>query len=150
MERTLAIIKPDGVVSGYIGEVVRRIESEKLRIVAMRMEQLDARRAEGFYYVHRDRPFFGSLVDFMTSGPVLLMVLEGDGAIAKWRKLMGATDPKKAERATIRKDLATSMEKNVAHGSDAPEAAAFEINYFFNGLQIFHHDREKVLKSGGK
>ncbi len=131
MERTLAIVKPDGVASGLIGEVVKRIEQEGLRIVAMRMEHLTRTKAEGFYGVHRERPFFGSLVEFMTSGPCVLMMLEGDSAISRWRSLMGATDPAKADPGTIRRDMATSIERNVVHGSDAPETAAFETDYFF-------------------
>lgn len=131
MERTLAIVKPDGVASGLIGEVVKRIEQEGLRIVAMRMEHLTRTKAEGFYGVHRERPFFGSLVEFMTSGPCVLMMLEGNSAISRWRSLMGATDPAKADPGTIRRDMATSIERNVVHGSDAPDTAAFETDYFF-------------------
>jgi nucleoside-diphosphate kinase len=136
MERTLAIVKPDGVASGFIGEVVKRIETEGLRIVAMRMEHLTRTKAEGFYYVHKERPFFGSLVEFMISGPCVLMILEGDNAIKRWRTLMGATDPQKADPGTIRRDMASGIERNVAHGSDAPETAAFETGYFFKGSEI--------------
>ncbi len=136
MERTLAIIKPDGVASGYVGEVIKRIEQEGLRIVAMRMEHLNRTRAEGFYYVHKERPFFNDLVAFMTEGPVVLMTLEGDNAIKRWRSLMGATDPSKADPGTIRRDMATNIERNVVHGSDAPETAAFETGYFFKGSEM--------------
>ncbi|MBL0175551.1 MAG: nucleoside-diphosphate kinase [Ignavibacteria bacterium] len=136
MQRTLAIVKPDGVASGLIGEVVKRIEQEGLRIVAMRMEHLTRSKAEGFYYVHRSRPFFNSLVEFMTSGPCVLMVLDGPEAIPRWRALMGATDPQKAAPGTIRRDMATGIERNVVHGSDAPDTASYEVNYFFTGTQI--------------
>jgi len=136
MERTLAIIKPDGTAARLIGEVIRRIEDEGLVIVAMRMELLSERKAEGFYFVHRHKPFFHSLVKFMTSGPVVLMVLEGDNAISRWRTLMGATDPRKADAGTIRRDLATDIERNVVHGSDGPDTAVYEINYFFKGDEL--------------
>jgi nucleoside-diphosphate kinase len=136
MERTLAIIKPDGVAAGGIGEVVKRIEQEGLRIAGMRMERLTRTQAEGFYYVHREKPFFSSLMEFMTSGPVVLMVLEGEQAIKRWRALMGATNPEKADPGTIRRDMATSIERNIVHGSDAPDTASYEVNYFFTGLQI--------------
>jgi nucleoside-diphosphate kinase len=136
MQRTLAIVKPDGVAAGLIGEVVKRIEQEGLRIVAMRMEHMTRTRAEGFYYVHRERPFFGSLIQFMTSGPAVLMALEGEDAITRWRALMGATDPQKAAPGTIRRDMATSIERNVVHGSDAPDTASYEVNYFFTGSDI--------------
>ncbi len=136
MQRTLAIVKPDGVAAGLIGEVVKRIEQEGLRIVGMRMEHLTQSKAEGFYYVHRERPFFGSLMEFMTSGPVVLMALEGENAIPRWRSLMGATNPEDADPGTIRKDMATSIEKNVVHGSDAEDTASFEVNYFFTGTDL--------------
>ena len=136
MQRTLAIVKPDGVAAGLIGEVIKRIEGEGLRIVAMRMEHLTQTKAEGFYYVHRDKPFFGSLMEFMTSGPVVLMALEGVDAIKRWRSLMGATNPQKADPGTIRRDMATSIERNVAHGSDAVDTASFEVNYFFTGTEL--------------
>ena len=136
MERTLSIIKPDGVAKNIIGEVVKRFETAGIKIVAMKMIQLTKTQAQGFYAVHKERPFFDSLTDFMTSGPIVLMVLEGDDVIAKNRKLMGATNFKEAEEGTIRKDFATDIEKNVVHGSDAPETAAFEIGYFFNSLEI--------------
>jgi nucleoside-diphosphate kinase len=136
MERTLSIIKPDGVKRGVIGEVVKRLEESHINIVAMKMIYMTKNQAEGFYAVHRERPFFGSLTDFMSSGPAVVMVLEGEGVIAQYRKLMGATNFEEAEEGTIRKDFATDIEKNVVHGSDAPETAAFEINYFFNSFEI--------------
>jgi nucleoside-diphosphate kinase len=136
MERTLAIVKPDGVAAGVIGEVVKRIEQEGLRIIGMRMEHLTRTKAEGFYYVHRERPFFPSLMEFMTSGPVLLMALEGDNAIKRWRSLMGATNPENADPGTIRRDMATNIERNVVHGSDAVDTASFEVNYFFVGTEL--------------
>jgi nucleoside-diphosphate kinase len=136
MERTLAIVKPDGVAAGLIGEVVKRIEQEGLRVVAMRMEHLTQTKAEGFYYVHRERPFFKSLIEFMTSGPAVLMALEGENAIVRWRTLMGVTDPQKADPGTIRRDMATNIERNVVHGSDAKDTASFEVNYFFSGTEL--------------
>ncbi len=137
LERTLSIVKPDGVSRNLIGEVYRRFEQAGLRIVAARMLQLSEREAEGFYAVHRERPFFRDLVRYMTSGPVVVQVLEGESAIARNREIMGATDPKKAAQGTIRADFALSIEQNVVHGSDAPETAAFEIGYFFAVTQIF-------------
>ena len=137
LERTLSIVKPDGVSRNLIGEVYRRFEQAGLTLVAARMLQLSQREAEGFYAVHRDRPFFRDLVRYMTSGPVVVQVLQGDNAITKNRELMGATDPKKAAKGTIRADLAISIEQNVVHGSDSPETAAFEIGYFFATTQIF-------------
>jgi len=131
IERTLSIVKPDGVEKGIIGKVISRFESAGLKPVAMRMARLSTAEAEGFYAVHRARPFFADLVKFMTSGPVVLMVLEGEGAIARNREVMGATDPKKAADGTIRKDFATDIEKNTVHGSDSPETAKVEISYFF-------------------
>jgi len=136
MERTLSIIKPDGVSRGLVGEVVRRFETNGIRIAAMKMIHMTRAQAEGFYAVHRERPFFGSLIDFMSSGPAVVMVLEGENAIAKNRDLMGATNYKDAAEGTIRRDFATDIEKNVVHGSDAPETAAFEISYFFNTFEI--------------
>ena len=137
IERTLSIVKPDGVGRNLIGEVYRRFEGAGLRVIAARMVQLSQAEAEGFYAVHRERPFFKDLVKFMTSGPVMVQVLEGEGAIAKNREVMGATDPKKAAPGTIRADLAESIEANTVHGSDAPETAAQEIAYFFRGTEIF-------------
>lgn len=136
MERTLSIIKPDGVARGLIGEVIKRFEANDIKIVAMKMLHLTRKQAEGFYAVHKERPFFNSLMDFMTSGPIVVMVLEGNNVIAKNRELMGATNFEEAAEGTIRRDFATDIEKNVVHGSDAPEPAAFEMNYFFNNLEI--------------
>jgi nucleoside-diphosphate kinase len=150
MERTLAIIKPDAVATGLIGEVLQRIGASGLQVVAMKMLHLTTRKAEGFYYVHRSKAFFRTLVDFMSSGPVVVMVLEGDKAIERWRELMGATDPAEAAKGTIRKDYGFSIEKNVVHGSDGQDTATFEISYFFNGLEIFRIDPEKVRQSGTK
>jgi nucleoside-diphosphate kinase len=135
-ERTFSIIKPDAVKAGKAGQILARIEGAGFKAVALRMRHLTKGEAEGFYYVHKARPFFGSLVDFMTSGPCITMVLEKDGAIAALRELMGATDPQKAAAGTIRKDFAESIEANAMHGSDAPETAAFEIGYFFAGLEL--------------
>ena len=136
IERTLSIVKPDGVARNLIGEVLRRFEKAGLRIVAARMMHLSQQEAEGFYAVHRERPFFKDLVKFMTSGPVLVQVLEGEGAIAKNREVMGATDPKKAASGTIRADLASTIDENVVHGSDAPDTAAREIAYFFREIEV--------------
>jgi nucleoside-diphosphate kinase len=135
-ERTLAIVKPDGVEKGLVGELIRRFEVAGLRVVALKMVRLDAAEAGGFYHVHQSRPFFGSLVSFMTSGPIVPMVLEGEDAIARVRLLMGATDPKKADPGTIRREFASSIEKNIVHGSDGPETARFEVGYFFDALEI--------------
>jgi nucleoside-diphosphate kinase len=136
IERTLSIVKPDGVGRNLIGEVLGRLEKAGLRVVAARMMHLSQSEAEGFYAVHRERPFFRDLVKFMTSGPVMVQVLEGEGAIAKNRDVMGATDPKKAAPGTIRADLARSIEENIVHGSDAPETAAREITYFFREIEV--------------
>jgi nucleoside-diphosphate kinase len=136
MERTLSIIKPDGVLRGLVGDVIKRIEGRGLKIVAMKMLHLTQGQARGFYAVHRERPFFEGLTTFMSSGPAVVMVLEGDNAIARWRELMGATDYRKAAEGTIRREFATDIEKNVVHGSDALETAAFEIGYFFNRFEI--------------
>ena len=136
IQRTLSIIKPDAVAKNVIGKIYSRFETNGLRIVAAQMRQLSRTEAEGFYAVHRERPFFKALVDFMISGPVMIQVLEGENAIAKNRELMGATDPKKAEKGTIRADFAESIDANAVHGSDAPETAAVEIAYFFPTLAI--------------
>ena len=136
IQRTLSIIKPDAVAKNVIGKIYSRFETNGLRIVAAQMRQLSRAEAEGFYAVHRERPFFKALVDFMISGPVMIQVLEGENAIAKNRELMGATDPKKAEKWTIRADFAESIDANAVHGSDAPETAAVEIAYFFPTLAI--------------
>ncbi len=136
MERTLSIIKPDGVAKGLIGEVIKRFEGAGLKIVAMKMIHLSKKEAEGFYAVHRGKGFYDSLTDFMSSGPCVVMILEGPKAIAKNRELMGATNPKDADPGTIRRDYASSIEQNIVHGSDGPETAAFEMGYFFNALEI--------------
>ena len=136
LERTLSIVKPDGVSRNLIGEVYRRFEQAGLSIIAARMLHLSQREAEGFYAVHRERPFFKDLVKYMTSGPVVVQVLEGENAIARNREIMGATDPKKAAKGTIRAEFALSIEQNVVHGSDAPETAAQEIGYFFRTTEL--------------
>lgn len=136
LERTLSIVKPDGVQKNLIGEVYRRFEKAGLRIVAARMMQLSTRDAEGFYAVHRERPFYKDLVRYMTSGPVIVQVLEGDDAVTRNREIMGATDPKKAAPGTIRADLAASIEENVVHGSDSAENAAREIAFFFPETEL--------------
>jgi len=136
LERTLSIVKPDGVKANQIGEVYRRFEKAGLSIVAARMQQLSQREAEGFYAVHRERPFFRDLVRYMSSGPVMVQVLEGENAIALNRDIMGATDPKKAAPGTIRADLASSIEQNVVHGSDAPDTAVREIAFFFSTTEL--------------
>lgn len=136
-ERTLGIIKPDGIVRNLIGEVFSRIEAAGLKVAAARMHQLDKAEAEGFYAVHEGKPFFNSLVEFMISGPVVLFVIEGEQAILKWREIMGATDPTKADQGTIRRDFAENIERNTVHGSDAPETAKFEVGYFFDEGNIF-------------
>jgi nucleoside-diphosphate kinase len=136
MERTLSIIKPDGVAKGLIGEVIKRFESNGLKVAAMKMISMSKKQAEGFYDVHREKSFFDSLTDFMSSGPCVVLILEGEGAIQRNRKLMGATDFTKADPGTIRADFASSIEKNIVHGSDGPETAKTEIGYFFNALEI--------------
>ncbi|MEE9613664.1 MAG: nucleoside-diphosphate kinase [Thermodesulfobacteriota bacterium] len=136
-ERTLSIVKPDGVRKNVVGEVIGRFEKAGLRLSAVKMASLTQAQAEGFYAVHAERPFFKSLTEFMTSGPVVLMVLEGEGAIKKVRDIMGATNPADAAEGTIRKEFADSIEFNIVHGSDAPETAAFETGYFFNALERF-------------
>jgi nucleoside-diphosphate kinase len=137
IERTLSIIKPDAVAKNVIGQIYSRFENAGLKIVASRMAWLSEREAGGFYAVHKERPFFNDLVKFMTSGPVMIQVLEGDNAIAKNRELMGATDPKKADKGTIRADFAESIDANAVHGSDAPETAAVEIAFFFPGMNTY-------------
>jgi len=136
LERTLSIVKPDGVSKNLIGEVIKRFETRKLRVVALKMVKLSKAEAQGFYAVHRERPFFSSLTDFMSSGPCVVMVLQGENAISTVREIMGATDPAKAAPGTIRRDFASNVERNIVHGSDSPESASFEINYFFNALEI--------------
>jgi nucleoside-diphosphate kinase len=137
LERTLSIVKPDGVYRNLIGEVYRRFEAAGLKVIAARMTQLDEREARAFYAVHKERPFYADLVRYMTSGPVVVQVLAGEGAIAKNRDIMGATDPKKAAKGTIRADLAESIERNVVHGSDAAETAAHEIAFFFRSTELY-------------
>jgi len=136
VQRTLTIIKPDAVAKGVAGQIIARMEHAGLVILAAKLVHLTPAQAGGFYYVHRERPFYGSLCAFMTQGPCLPMVLEGEGAIARLRDLMGATDPAKAAAGTIRRDFASSIEANAVHGSDSPESAAFEIGYFFDALEI--------------
>jgi nucleoside-diphosphate kinase len=136
MERTFAIIKPDAVEKKCAGKILDRIESEGFRIVGMRMENLSKQQAEGFYAVHRERPFFGDLTDFMSSGPCVVLCLERENAIAHWRNTMGATNPEEAAEGTLRKQFATNIERNACHGSDAPETAATEIAYFFSGVTL--------------
>jgi nucleoside-diphosphate kinase len=136
MERTLAIIKPDAVASRHTGRIIQRIEEAGFQIRAMEMRRLTTGEAEGFYAVHRERPFFASLTRFMSSGPVVVMALEAPDAIRKWRALMGATDPGKADAGTLRKEFGTSIETNATHGSDAPETAQFEVGYFFPGISL--------------
>ena len=136
MERTFAIIKPDAVKKGHGGRILARIEEAGFTVRAMRLIRMSKREAEGFYAVHKDRPFFGGLTDFMSSGPCIVMALEAPDAIAKWRTLMGATDPAKAEPGTLRKEFGASIDNNATHGSDAPETAAFELSYFFRGMGL--------------
>ena len=136
MERTFAIIKPDAVKKGHGGQILARIEKGGFTVRAMRMIRMSKREAEGFYYVHKDRPFFAGLTDFMSSGPCVVMCLEASDAIRKWRALMGATDPAKAEPGTLRKEFGASIDNNATHGSDAPETAAFELGYFFRGMEL--------------
>lgn len=136
MQRTLSIIKPDGVSRNLIGAVVQKLEKAGLNIIAMKMIHMTKAQAEGFYAVHKERPFFASLTDFMSSGPAVVMVLEGENIISRYRDLMGATNYKDAAEGTIRREFATDIEKNVVHGSDSPESAAFEIGYFFNRFEI--------------
>ncbi len=137
IERTLSIIKPDAVAKNVIGQILTRFEAAGLKIVAARMAQLSRAEAEAFYAVHRERPFFRDLVEFMVSGPIMVQVLEGEGAIAKNRELMGATDPKKADKGTIRADFADSIDANAVHGSDAPETAAVEVAFFFPAMNVY-------------
>ncbi len=136
MEHTLSIVKPDGVGKNIIGEVIRRFESAGLKIKALKMLKLSTDEAKGFYIVHEDKPFYGSLTEFMSSGSVVVMVVEGNNAISKVRELMGATNPKNAVPGTIRADFASDVEHNIVHGSDSPESASFEIPYFFSAVEI--------------
>ena len=136
MQTTFAIIKPDAVKAGHIGTIIQRIEKAGFDIRAMQLRHLSQKDAEGFYAVHRERPFFASLTKFMSSGPVVVLALQAPDAIVKWRTLMGATDPAKADAGTLRKEFGTSIETNATHGSDAPETAAFELGYFFPGIDL--------------
>jgi len=136
LERTLSIVKPDGTEKNVIGEVIGRFEKNRINVIALKMVKLTKEDAEGFYTVHRERPFFGSLTEFMSRGPIVVMALEGENAIAKVREIMGATNPEEAAEGTIRKDLASNIEENTVHGSDSSESAEYEINYFFNALEI--------------
>lgn len=136
MERTLVIVKPDGVKKNLIGEVIKRFEIEGLKVVGLKMVRLSKEAAQGFYHVHKDKPFFESLTDFMSEGPIVAMVLEGERAIERVREIMGATDPKKAASGTIRALYGDNVQENIVHGSDSPESASFEIPYFFNALEI--------------
>jgi len=136
MERTLAIVKPDAFERKLAGKIIERIEREGFRIAAMKLIKLSKKEAEGFYDVHRARPFFADLTDFMSSGPCVVMVLEAEKAISRWRDVMGATDPAKAAQGTLRREFGTAVQTNCTHGSDAPQTAAFEISYFFNALEI--------------
>lgn len=136
MERTFAIIKPDAFAAGNAGKIIARIYEEGFKIIGMKKLFLSKNEAEGFYYVHRERPFFGELTEFMSRGPCIVMVLEAEDAINRWRKVMGATNPEEAEMGTLRKEFGTFIGENATHGSDAPETAAFEISYFFSGLEL--------------
>jgi nucleoside-diphosphate kinase len=136
MERTFAIIKPDAVRKGYAGRILGRIEDAGFRVCALRLIHMSRRDAEGFYHVHRARPFFAGLTEFMSSGPCIVMCLEAPGAILKWRTLMGATDPAKADPGTLRHEFGASIDNNATHGSDAPDTAAFELGYFFRGMEL--------------
>ena len=136
MQRTFAIIKPDAVRKGYSGRILSKIEEAGFVVRGLRMIHMSKREAEGFYYVHKERPFFGGLTDFMSSDPCIVMCLEAPDAIAKWRTLMGATDPAKAEAGTLRKEFGASIDNNATHGSDAPETAAFELGYFFRAMEL--------------
>jgi nucleoside-diphosphate kinase len=136
MERTFAIIKPDAVQRRLVGKILARIEDAGFTVRGMRMQHLTRQEAEGFYAVHRERPFFGGLTEFMSSGPVVLLALEAPDAIKKWRNLMGATDPAKADAGTLRKEFGSNIERNATHGSDAPDTAAFELGYFFRGMEL--------------
>jgi nucleoside-diphosphate kinase len=136
MERTLAIVKPDAFAAGNAGKIIARIYAEGFKIIGMKKLFLSRAEAEGFYYVHRERPFFGELTEFMSCGPCIVMALEADDAISRWRQVMGATNPEEAEEGTLRKEFGTFIGENATHGSDAPETAAFEISYFFAGMEL--------------
>ncbi|MEM7155059.1 MAG: nucleoside-diphosphate kinase [Myxococcota bacterium] len=136
MQRTLALIKPDAYAAGHQGAIIARIQESGLKVIGLKVLHLTEAQAQGFYHVHKERPFFGDLVKFMTEGKIVAMVLEGDGAIKRWRDLMGPTDATKAEKGTIRGDFGTSIERNASHGSDAVDTAAFEVGYYFAGLEL--------------
>jgi nucleoside-diphosphate kinase len=136
VERTFAIIKPDAFEAGFAGRILSRIYAEGFKVVGLKKLYMSKHEAEGFYAVHRERPFFGELTDFMSSGPCIVMALEAEGAIQKWRDLMGATNPAEAAEGTLRKEFGTAIDRNATHGSDAPETAAFELDYFFSGLEL--------------
>jgi len=136
LQRTLGLIKPDAVANGHVGDIINAIEKEGFRLVAMKLMHLSKSQAEGFYHVHKERPFFNDLVTFMTEGPIVAMILEKEGAIAAWRKLMGATNPNDAEEGTLRKRFGNGIERNATHGSDAEDTAAFETSYFFNATEM--------------
>ncbi len=138
MERTLSIVKPDGTEKNVIGEIISRFEKNRIKVIAIKMLKLTKEDAEGFYIAHKEKPFYGDLTDFMSRGPVVVMVLEGEKAISKVRNIMGATNPEEAASGTIRKEFATNIEENTVHGSDSPESADFEINYFFNAIEIYN------------
>lgn len=140
MEKTLAIIKPDALEKGIVGEVCKRMEDGGLKIIGMKMLKLTPKRAEGFYAVHQGKPFFANLVKFMSSGPCVVICLEGENAIKRWRDIMGATDPEKASPGTIRKDFGADIEKNAIHGSDSPETARFEVSYFFEAGELLQYE----------
>ncbi|MBI5298796.1 MAG: nucleoside-diphosphate kinase [Deltaproteobacteria bacterium] len=140
IEKTLAIIKPDALEKGIIGEVCKRVEDGGLKIIGIKMMQLSPKKAEGFYAVHQGKPFFASLVKYMTSGPVVVLCLEGENAIKRWRDAMGATDPEKAAAGTLRKDFGTNIERNVTHGSDSPDTARAEVNFFFESSDLVHYE----------
>ncbi len=148
MQKTLTIIKPDAVLKGMAGKILARMEEEGLKVVSLKMVHMCKEEAEGFYHVHEDKPFFDSLTDFMSSGPCIPAVLEGNDVIERLRDLMGATDPKKAERGTLRALFATDVEKNSVHGSDSPESAATEIPYFFSSLECCDYSRENEEERG--
>lgn len=143
VEKTLVMIKPDAVTRGLIGEIIRRFEKQDLRVVGLKMVHMNQQEAEGFYIVHKERPFYPSLTAFMSSQPIVALVLEGEKAIERVRSIMGATDPAKADAGTIRKDLAQNIEQNSVHGSDSPESAAYEIPYFFSQLDLYSYPRVK-------
>lgn len=140
LEKTLAVIKPDALEKGIIGEICARVEDGGLKIIGMKMTKLTPKKAEGFYAVHQGKPFFANLIKFMSSGPCVVMCLEGENAVKRWRDLMGATDPEKAAEGTLRKDYGTGIERNAVHGSDSPQTAQFEVSYFFETGELVHYE----------